>query len=604
MRLKRWLAAALVLTLAPGAVAAGSVRASDDTSPSYSLSEYENNEVLAVYEDGSTAVFSYGSQAELQAGLGALAAQSDILWLQPNFTYGNTGLEDGEPLYAQQWALFNDGTFVMQEAENEFPVFEGPFRTPAAPGQWAPPGGHEADAGRTFSRQAERTASSVTAVSGIDINAGEAWDIYDGGSREVVVALIDTGVDITHEDLADSIWINEDEIAGNGIDDDRNGYIDDVNGWNFRDDCSEVCTGSEDDHGTHGAGTIAASSGNGTGVAGIAGDTENVEIMVLKALGGPDGNGTTQDVIEAIRYAESNGASIVNLSLGSSTFDYALYLVMKSSDLLFVVAAGNDGGDSDETGSYPAAYDLDNIISVANLQCDGTLSETSNYGETSVDLAAPGTYILSTTTGDTYSYMSGTSMAAPMVTAVAAMVYSYYDDVTLPEVRQIILGSARELNALDGLVATGGMLDAGAALSYDLTALEDTAFNADADTGTGSAPVITFEAAAEGGGNYLTLTVTDADGDLCLLCYAQGELTAEDFLFGAAGTQVSLSGSETVTFRIVRGGTYTFYALDQAGNETVEVVDVTAADASGTGPGDGAPHMPPAGAPRQNNRRT
>ena len=155
-----------------------------------------------------------------------------------------------------------------------------------------------------------------TAVEGIDINLKKAWEAYKGETREVIVAVIDTGVDIAHEDLKDAIWINEDEIAGDGIDNDGNGYIDDVYGWNFYDNNNKVFLGEEDSHGTHGAGTISASI-NDLGIAGIAGNTK-IKVMVLKALGGKDGAGTTNAIIQAIQYAEKNGASICNLSFGTT----------------------------------------------------------------------------------------------------------------------------------------------------------------------------------------------------------------------------------------------------------------------------------------------
>ncbi|MPM47209.1 hypothetical protein SDC9_93917 [bioreactor metagenome] len=470
-------------------------------------------------------------------------------------------------MFEEQWALSNDGTFSLETEQNGYEA----YNHISAPGQWN---------GSDMSRMGITAATAgTTAASGVDINAEEAWALNSGeAGKKVVVALIDTGVDYTHEDLADSIWTNADEIAGNGIDDDGNGYIDDVRGWNFYNDSNEVYVGSEDNHGTHGAGTIAANSDNSIGIAGIAGSTGNVEIMVLKALGGTDGSGTTEDVIRAIAYAEDNGASIVNLSLGVNTFDYALYFAMANSDLLFVVAAGNDGADSDNHGTYPAAYNLANIISVANLQCDGTLNSSSNFGETSVDLAAPGTYILSTTTGSGYGYMTGTSMAAPMVSATAALVYSYYDDLCLSDVKQIILGSAKELDSLDGLVETGGMLDTGAALSYDLDTLTDP--GEDTETDAGTAPVISCETYTENGQCYLTVIVTDEEGDFCTLCYAQGEQTADYFNYGSGGTQVEVGRGNSATFRITGSGTCTFYALDTAGNETVKVVTVTTGTSS------------------------
>lgn len=592
MKLKRigsaLLAVLLVFSLVPRAYAAGG---DGKGASAYELSDYTGNEALAVYSDGTTNVFSYASQQALASGLEELRSQDGVVWVQPNFSYENTGDSVDDPMYAQQWAFSNDGSFQMEAAEDQYPTLDPPSGPPAGPGQWNGQDGRTAGSGAGSFASSSAASDSVTAVSGIDINAEEAWALYDGGSRNVVVALIDTGVDIEHEDLAGSIWTNDGEIAGNGLDDDGNGYIDDVNGWNFYNDSSTVYTGSEDDHGTHGAGTIAASADNGVGVAGLDGDTGSVEIMVLKVLGGRDGSGTTESVIKAIQYAQDNGASIVNLSMGSDTFDYALYLAMKNSDLLFVVAAGNDGADSDESGTYPAAYDLDNVISVANLQCDGTLSQSSNYGGESVDIAAPGTDILSTTTGDTYSYMSGTSMAAPMVTAAAAMVYSYYDGISLSEVKQIILGSAKQLSSLDGLVLTGGMLDAGAALSYDLSDLEED--EAEPVTGAGSAPVITFETSEQNGMSLLQLTVSDADGDLCLAAYGKGELSADAFDYGSEGTRISLDGSGSAAFLVVNSGTYTFYALDEAGNETTQVITLTAQSGSDSESAPWPGNMPP-----------
>ena len=144
-----------------------------------------------------------------------------------------------------------------------------------------------------------------------------AWEAYSQTEtkRPLTVAVIDTGVDISHPDLQGSIWVNEDEIPGDGIDNDGNGYVDDVNGWNFVSNSNEICTGEEDSHGTHGAGTIAATWNNG-GIAGIT-DNTHVKLMVLKALGGSDGKGSPESVIEAMKYAEANGADICNLSFGS-----------------------------------------------------------------------------------------------------------------------------------------------------------------------------------------------------------------------------------------------------------------------------------------------
>ena len=301
------------------------------------------------------------------------------------------------------------------------------------------------------------------------MNIVPAWKKYDAksGKRQVIVALIDTGVDITHPELSGSIWTNTGEIPGDGIDNDGNGYIDDVYGWNFYDNNAQVFTGTDDNHGTHSAGTIAAAR-NGVGTVGIC-DPAYVKIMVIKTLGTSSGVGTVSNVVKAIRYAQANGASICNLSFGTMKYSEELYQAIKDSGMLFIVAAGNgdasgNGYSIDEQPMYPASFQLSRIISVANLRFDGQLDRASNYGVRSVDLAAPGNYILSTITGNDYVYMSGTSMAAPMVTGTAAMLYSYDASLSLMDVRNRILQSARPIESLSGKVATGGMLDAGAAM--------------------------------------------------------------------------------------------------------------------------------------------
>lgn len=310
---------------------------------------------------------------------------------------------------------------------------------------------------------------TVRSLKGIDMNIVPAWKKYDAksGKRQVIVALIDTGVDITHPELSGSIWMNTGEIPGDGIDNDGNGYIDDAYGWNFYDNNAQVFTGTDDNHGTHSAGTIAAAR-NGVGTVGIC-DPAYVKIMVIKTLGTSSGVGTVSNVVKAIRYAQANGASICNLSFGTMKYSEELYQAIKDSGMLFIVAAGNgdasgNGYSIDEQPMYPASFELDNIISVANLRFDGQLDRASNYGVKSVDLAAPGNYILSTITGNDYAYMSGTSMAAPMVTGTAAMLYSCDASLSLMDVRNRILQSARPLESLSGKVATGGMLDAGAAM--------------------------------------------------------------------------------------------------------------------------------------------
>lgn len=378
---------------------------------------------------------------------------------------GVKNLSVGDAYARYQWGLKNDAELQYQEIRNRFrdsnPYLAQRIDLANLLGVPAPisgPGAYE--------------LVTRDAVEGIDINILPAWQLYDSSTvehRPVVVAVIDTGIDINHPELKGAIWVNEDEIPGDGIDNDGNGYIDDVNGWNFFDGNNQVYAGREDAHGTHAAGTIGAVRGS-YGIAGIT-DNAYVKIMPLKALGTEYGYGEESAVIAAIRYAEANGASICNLSFGTTEYYPDLEKVMKESRMLFVVAAGNGdaagiGLNIDQVPDYPSSYNLPNCISTANLMFDGDLEESSNYGVSTVDIAAPGTYIVSTTTEGRYGYMSGTSMSAPMVTGAAAMLYSYRTDLNLQDIKTVLLESAHKLEQLEGKVRCGGMLDVYAALTY------------------------------------------------------------------------------------------------------------------------------------------
>lgn len=559
----------LLLLVQAGGLTVSAADPEDGLPPSVlAPAAYTGGEILVLYQDGSCETVACQDDAALAETLAQLSAHPDVALVQPNYTYESTALSTSDPLVGEQWALDNDGSFQLEEQENRYPVFDDPFDVPSAPWQWIAPW--------WMWSAGSSTAGSiqVQAVPGIDIGLADAWRLYDGGSRDVVVALVDTGIDYTHEDLAGRIWTNTDEIPGNGIDDDGNGYVDDVYGWNFYSGTNDVYVGTEDAHGTHGAGTIAANAGNGVGIAGIV-QSDHVKVMAVKALGGSDGSGTTASIIQAIQYAEANGAQICNLSLGSSQNDPALYRTIASSKMLFVVAAGNDGTDLETAPSYPASYDLDNLIAVANIRYDGELDPTSSYGAASVDLAAPGSYILSTTPGNTYSYMTGTSMAAPMVSAAAAMVYSAFPKATLADVKDILLASVHKLDSLTGRTATGGMLDLGAAMAGAVTASTGRAWaEPDLTAYTDNPPVISLSLSQWLGRRYLTVQVLDADGDLLRAAYASGTRTAADFQGGNAGNPISLSTWGTATFLVRTGGTYTFYAVDQAGNETVRTVEL------------------------------
>lgn len=299
-------------------------------------------------------------------------------------------------------------------------------------------------------------------TSGADISAEQAWDLYTG-SQEVVVAVIDSGVDYNHPDLQPNRWVNPGEIAGNGIDDDQNGYIDDVFGWDFGDGDADPM--DQDGHGTHVAGTIAASGNNALGVTGV---SWNSKIMALKGAVGA-GDLPTSATIEAIQYMTMMktryGVNIVvsNNSYGGDQFSQAEEdAIARSIDagILFVAAAGNDGNNNDVNPSYPDGYDLDGIISVAATDHNDRLAGFSNFGLTTVDIAAPGEDILSTVPGGGYDLNSGTSMASPHVAGVATLIAGYRPGLTVGQIKSAILRGADPIPALAGTSVTGARLNA------------------------------------------------------------------------------------------------------------------------------------------------
>ena len=310
-------------------------------------------------------------------------------------------------------------------------------------------------------RNTGQTVNGDPGVAGFDIRAEQAWDVITIPSS-ITIASIDTGVRRTHRDLARGIWRNAGEIAGNGIDDDRNGLVDDTWGWDFFNNDNDPT--DDHGHGTHTAGTFGARGNDGVGIAGVA---WNCSIMPLKFMG--RSGGFTSDAIRALDYAVRMRAAISNNSWGSYGNSQSLADAIRNAGVaghLFIAAAGNEGFNADAIPMYPAAYPLDNIISVAAINNDGGLASFSNFGRDSVDIAAPGVQIYScSAAGDqSYTFMSGTSMAAPHVAGAAALIWSDNPLFSLAQVRARLLLSARQLPSLAGMVATGGMLDAAAAL--------------------------------------------------------------------------------------------------------------------------------------------
>ena len=304
---------------------------------------------------------------------------------------------------------------------------------------------------------------------GADISAPIAWDVTTGSS-DIVIAVIDSGVDYTHPDLAENIWINPGEIAGDGIDNDGNGFIDDVRGWDFADGDNDPM--DEDIHGTHVAGTIGAVANNGIGIAGVAWD---VQILPLKIFGGGPTT-TLQAAIGALDYLarlrRDFGVNVVasNNSWGGYFYSQALKDVIDACGdvgILTIAAAGNDGNNNDgRMAAYPASYDSPSIIAVAATDRFDELAGFSNYGARSVDVGAPGVGILSTVPGGEYAVLEGTSMAAPHVAGAVALVAAANPGASAATIRQTILATAERLPSLRGQVATGGRLDVGAAVTF------------------------------------------------------------------------------------------------------------------------------------------
>lgn len=523
------------------------------------LSEKNKNSVIASFQQSfeyitdNFCLIRFDNRENLKNAIPLLITNKNVEYIQPNYTYDSKETDQNsfdtkdieltnDKYSSFQWALNNTGEVLFEEDKTK-------------------------------------------PIAGIDINIKEAWNLVKTKqTKKVTVALVDTGVDYNHVDLKDHMWINSKEIANNLIDDDGNGFIDDVHGWNFYDNINQVYSdtyfdkSSEmyyDDHGTHCAGIIAATSNNYIGIAGIASYVD-VQILPVKALGGPSGStkltGSTTTISRAIKYAEKMGAQICNLSLGASyEFDEMLYETIKNSKMLFVIAAGNGdsegiGYNTDKYAVYPASYDLDNIISVANLRYDGKLEESSNYGIKSVDLAAPGTLILSTRVEGKYVneygryiYLTGTSMATPMVTGVAALLYSYYDNITVSQAKNAILQSVKKLDTLEGKVLTGGMLDASASMTYNF-----------------HAPIIKVKEETIKNSNHkiLNIQITDSDNNVTITKYSLGTNNASYFRKGTYGNDLKRVNN-IAKIKVDATNVYTIYAIDKDGNETIKHVKVT-----------------------------
>jgi subtilisin family serine protease len=373
-----------------------------------------------------------------------LSASPGVIAAEPNWIYEPLEVIPNDPAFADQWGLSNTGQSHLI---------------------------------------ADPPPDTVQGLVDADADVSDAWSVTQG-SPETVIAILDSGVDLSHPDLSPNFWSNTDEIAANGIDDDGNGYVDDIVGYDFlgNDPSPQDNTVG---HGSHVSGIAAAAANNATGGAGVC---PACKLMILRAGGE---RFRSDDILEAIAYAVDNGADILNVSLGGgpwSKFQRKALAWAGNNGVLVVVAAGNEDRDNDQLDftqngfapSYPASYDLPNIISVAAsndldqygyvtgcaLAGGGARCSFTNFGRTSVDLAAPGVDIISTYLFGGYELLNGTSMSAPFVSGVAGLVLSLHPGYTPTQAKNAILNSVdHPADLAGGFTVTSGRLNAQAALT-------------------------------------------------------------------------------------------------------------------------------------------
>ena len=309
-------------------------------------------------------------------------------------------------------------------------------------------------------------------VAGADIDAAKAWDV-SVGSKDVLVGVIDTGIDHSHPDIAPNYWTNPGETgvdsngkdkSTNGVDDDANGYVDDFRGWDFVNNDNDPM--DDHAHGTHCAGVIGARGNDGAGVAGV---NWNVSLVGLKFLSG-SGSGTLEDAVKAIEYGTTLGVNLTSNSWGGGGYSPTMFDAISSADargILFVAAAGNDSNNNDNRPSYPASYDVPNVVSVAASDNKDQMAYFSNSGIRTVHVAAPGVDVWSSVPGGRYQNMSGTSMATPHVAGLAALIKGAIPDATSAQVRSRIINGVDRSDYWSTRVSSGGRINAANSLETD-----------------------------------------------------------------------------------------------------------------------------------------
>lgn len=366
------------------------------------------------------------------AVISQLLSNPMVRYAEPNYIY-HTMLAPGETMhpmgapsdadFAKQWDMKNTGQVVCNPDPNGGPCVND------------------------------------TGVKDADINVQPLWDAGITGNKNTIIAVIDTGIDWTHPDLKDNIWTNPGEIAGNGIDDDGNGIIDDVHGANFVNATAPNGNPLDDhSHGSHCAGTIGAKGNDGVGITGV---NWNANIMAVKFLSAT-GSGSLDGALGAIKYATKMGAKVMSNSWGGGPFSQALkdaIVDAEAKGVLFVAAAGNAGSDNDSIDNYPSNYDVPNVLAVSATNNQDKIAWFSNYGKTKVHVAAPGVAVYSTVKGGAYASYSGTSMACPHISGMAALLWSTNASFTYTQIKDLLVKTSDPLRKLKNKVAAKGRAD-------------------------------------------------------------------------------------------------------------------------------------------------
>lgn len=438
----------------------------------------------AIDPSGGMAKLDLPAELSVPAALAALRADPSVLYAEPNY-YLHAASEVGAPKLVAPGA---------QATPND----------PRFGEQW-------------YLHNTGQTGGTADA----DIDAPAAWDLTTG-SRNVVIGVVDTGIEYAHPELAANLWTNPGEVPGNNLDDDGNGVVDDVHGFNA---ITRAGNANDDQgHGTFGAGIIGAAGSNSVGIAGVAWQSSLMSLKFLSA----SGSGTTADAIAAINYAVARKQAGVNLralnnAWGGPSFSQAVYDAIAATNaagILFVAVASSSAGNHDTLPSYPASYDLPNILVLTATDHNDALASFASYGANSIDLGAPGVSMLSTTLGG-YSTASGISWSAAQVSGTAALLWSVAPSLTVAQVKSTIMSTGDARASLAGRTVSGRRLNAAAAVAAVADAPQ--------------APVAAFTFAA----NQLAVAFTDASTD------ADGVIAARSWSFGDGATSTAANPTHT-----------------------------------------------------------